>query len=797
MFRPPSMPLLAATAVLLMAGAHAASFLGWSASQTYTGGETVTFNGQNYKAQWWTRGNSPATQSGPLYSGKVWLPIGKAEVTPPPAPVVKKPDAVSLTGLQSSYKLPAAGGLTLPLRWTMPSGVNGDHWRVLVDGKEVYKAALVSNPPASQDGSVSIQIDKAGTHTVEVQLCNGSGAAELCSSVKQTVAVVADVVVPPKPQPEGDAVTGEMLVSKTGSGCLARRTPTALAGDKVSGAPCDGADPRQRWTFNGSTLRAAGNNALCLSGALQYSGTLSLVTCDGGQAQQWMWTDGQLLNGRWALDYTASHEIIVWGSHGAVNQRWMSLSDLKKAVDAGKSLVVKYPVVASDGKAVELERSRDLLNRLTPPAEPLPVPRDVSIYPGSVPANAPRVTEALTLDRRFADASHEGWSQKLRNWLATGLYAPAGEAITVTVPPATELSALDGVFVRISPHTDVINRSGSDTIDRYSNVSLAAPLRPGVNYVRSQYGGLVILESRSSANVAVSATVSGAVRAPYFKLGKTSDWASARNAPAPWAVLEGRLAVVVVPSSQIRSLADAEKVMQTYDARMQDIIDLAGFDGSSAKHPKLEGKQWLVEDKQISAGYGHAGFPIMTMLDWKLATVASANGWGVQHETGHNYQPFCLWASRYGSESTVNLFSLYSQEKAGLPSRLINNKQFSAAITKLEKPGFDFDKDADVWDKLILHAQLRYAFPDKGWEIYRQLNRRYRELGVDEQKAICADRQKQADTSYELLSDISGADLTEHFQHWGVPVSSDAIGRVKAKGLKVPAAKTWLVNPEK
>ncbi|MBE9608329.1 glycosyl hydrolase family 18 protein [Chitinilyticum piscinae] len=56
----------------------------WDATATYLGGECVSHNGQTFKAQWWTRGESPATNSGAAGSGKVWLPLGSI-TTPKPS----------------------------------------------------------------------------------------------------------------------------------------------------------------------------------------------------------------------------------------------------------------------------------------------------------------------------------------------------------------------------------------------------------------------------------------------------------------------------------------------------------------------------------------------------------------------------------------------------------------------------------------------------------------------------------------------------------------------------------------
>ncbi|RXZ45307.1 M60 family metallopeptidase [Crenobacter cavernae] len=589
---------------------------------------------------------------------------------------------------------------------------------------------------------------------------------------------------------------GDLLISGARGWCVARAGDAAAPTDKVIAAACDGSDPRQRWVFDAAAVQPVSDPALCLSGRPGDDGALALAACDRSGTQPWTLAEQGLHRGEAVLTLSRDNKLVVATNDAGFEPRWTRLSELAARVDAGRSVVIQYPIAATDTASLELERARHVVNQLTPPDEPLPAPRDVSAFPGEVPADAPRVTETVSLDRRFTRFSHVGWSQKPKNWLATGLYAPAGEVVTVTAPD--DATALAGVSLRIGANTDVIARTKpGETVDRYASVSLAVPLKPGVNRVRSQYGGLVIVESAGSANVTLPLTIAGAVKAPHFRLGTDSnaDWAFARNNPAPWAVLEGDKALLVVPSSQVRELEDAQSVMKAYDTAQQAAMDLAGFDGSSSLHPRLQGRQWFVEDRQISVGYGHAGFPIMTRLDWRLASVAAASNWGVMHETGHNYQALCLWAARYGLESTVNLTPLYVAEALRGRPALLGTLRYSKAIAKF-KDGFDFDRDTDKDDKLVFLAQLRYAFPDQGWDIFRRLNRRYRELPVNEQRAICASPQRQTDTLYGLLSDIVGADLVEHFRHWGVPLSGGVIERVRKLGLPQPSVPTWLVNPE-
>jgi chitinase len=48
----------------------------WSSTAVYTGGMTASAGGVNYKANWWTQGQNPATNSGPAGSGQPWTATG-------------------------------------------------------------------------------------------------------------------------------------------------------------------------------------------------------------------------------------------------------------------------------------------------------------------------------------------------------------------------------------------------------------------------------------------------------------------------------------------------------------------------------------------------------------------------------------------------------------------------------------------------------------------------------------------------------------------------------------------------
>ncbi|WP_418953235.1 carbohydrate-binding protein, partial [Streptomyces viridochromogenes] len=76
-------------AVLLLpaasAGAAAACAAAWNSSSVYTGGMTVSHNGHNWSAKWWTQNETPGTTG----EWGVWADqgvCGGGGTTPPPPP---------------------------------------------------------------------------------------------------------------------------------------------------------------------------------------------------------------------------------------------------------------------------------------------------------------------------------------------------------------------------------------------------------------------------------------------------------------------------------------------------------------------------------------------------------------------------------------------------------------------------------------------------------------------------------------------------------------------------------------
>jgi hypothetical protein len=433
---------------------------------------------------------------------------------------------------------------------------------------------------------------------------------------------------------------------------------------------------------------------------------------------------------------------------------------LPRLADATRETVVPSPadpVTADevlDRLAVVMQtRALDALPVTTPRAHP-----GAAVFPGAVPADAPRLTRTITVDTTVPD------------WHSTGLYAPPGEVVTVRVPPD---AAGRGLGLRIGPHTDTL-WGIQDDWTRMPDVSRAWSLAAAETRVFSPYGGLVyVTVARLSGLGTVEVAFGGVVEAPLFLAGRTdpSDWPRIRALPGPWAEIGSGKMVVTVPAVYVRDLDDPGAVVAAWDRVMDLDADLAGWTWARERAERF------VTDQQIAYGYMHAGYPIMCFFDQAAHLVdarhlSTEGNWGFFHEVGHNHQSGD-WTFDGTGEVTVNLFTLYTYEHlVGIPT--LANERGSVAFVREELRKYDWDAPdfaqwrSDPFLALAMYVQLQHAF---GWEAFRRVFAEFRDLPASERPQT--DDQKR-DQWLVRFSRAVGRDLGGFFAAWGVPVTAGA-----------------------
>ena len=379
-------------------------------------------------------------------------------------------------------------------------------------------------------------------------------------------------------------------------------------------------------------------------------------------------------------------------------------------------------------------------------------------FPGCVPADANRVAQTIEIDTNVP------------GWHSTGLYAAPGEVVTVHVP---EAAAGKGLQVRIGAHSDTL--WNLDSWSRVPEVRSHWPLDKPAARAASAFGGLIYVEVPGNCKVEpFPAKVSNAVEAPYYLAGRTSldDWRQRiRNLPAPWAELATGKVILTVPSKVIRQLDNPDELMKFWDRILDACAELA------ARPLDRTRPERYVTDVQISAGYMHSGYPIMTHLDAAEPMVnlakLSAGQWGLFHELGHNHQSGD-WTFDGTGEVTENLFSLYVCDKVcGIPSArshpAISQQARARTMKAYLAGGTDFQKwKSDPFLGLQMYMQLQEAF---GWEPFKKVFAEYRDLPAG--KRPRNDDEKR-DQWMARFSRTAGKNLGPFFQAWGVPTSEKA-----------------------
>jgi hypothetical protein len=365
-------------------------------------------------------------------------------------------------------------------------------------------------------------------------------------------------------------------------------------------------------------------------------------------------------------------------------------------------------------------------------------------------------------------------------WHSTGLYAAPGALLRVKV---AKDAAVKGLRVRVGCHEDKLWHL--DSWKRMPEITVSRPIDAPETRIANPFGGLVYVEvPDKTPGFVLAITIEGAQGAPNFVLGQTTaeQWAKQRMKPAPWAELDCGRVILTVPSSAIRELNDPEPLAKFWDRAVELQDELAG-----TQHLRKRPER-IVADVQISAGYMHSGYPIMTHLQSATDAVNLAriqqNGWGHFHELGHNHQS-SDWTFEGTGEVTCNIFTLCVMEK--LCGRAPGQGHEEMVPAKAARRLALHLRGENKWERwksdpflaLTMYHQLRAGF---GWETFQKIFAEYRDLPRDQRP-----KTDQAKRDQWLLrwSHKTGRNLGPFFQAWGVPVTDGAL----AKTADLP---TWM-----
>ncbi|XP_076152847.1 TRPM8 channel-associated factor homolog [Alosa pseudoharengus] len=350
----------------------------------------------------------------------------------------------------------------------------------------------------------------------------------------------------------------------------------------------------------------------------------------------------------------------------------------------------------------------------------------------------------------------------VKEWISTGLYLSPGMRTNIKFPSNI---VGKGWKVQIGCQTDNIQLL--DEWKRAPVVFECFPVDSNTVQVWNLWGGLIYLVAPPKCQVdGVEILVEKAVRAPYYKSGETTvyQWLHGiRNYPAPWAELEFQNLVITLKSDFIRDLERPDLLAEQWDAVMRGVAELA------AKPGKFPRKERFVADVQISAGFMHAGYPIMVHSSSApdlLKLTGKKDPWGPIHELGHNQQlPVWEFAPHTG-EATNNLWSVFICEtvyglKWGDAHPSLKPVQRQRRVQEYIKGGRRLE-DWKVWTALETYLQLQEKF---GWDAFKKFFGAYHNM-----PAVPQDKTKKMNTFVETFSKVVDMNLTSFFKAWGWPV---------------------------
>jgi len=424
------------------------------------------------------------------------------------------------------------------------------------------------------------------------------------------------------------------------------------------------------------------------------------------------------------------------------------------------------------------------------PAHPL-----ASDFPG-MPSAGPTLKKTINFSAKTGPDRLINHGEHTR--LSTGLYARPGQPVRIALPPEAVDASLQ---LEIGIHTD--KNWNLTQWRRFPEISTTTTLKATETYAANAFGGLIsILIPANCAVGAVEVTIDGAVAAPRYELGKTTDsqWRELRNAPGAWGSLETPLWTGYFPKAQLQSMDDPGRIASYWHRAVETADQFLGY-GKWRKR----GESMLV-DRDISNGYGHAGYPVMMAYGAEAGEAPSAlmergptrGDWGFLHELGHTFQDSFdgNYTIATHAEVDVNLVPALVLQKLHNRTSWDNNSHgtFDAKTRIADLETWARLPAADrTWEKACkmnvaydFYFTLAECF---GWELYQRAFGRWmnwlQQPGSDPALDYLPSKEASAkrDRFLVLFSEESGFNLTEYFEKYGLgfdkfPLSAAALTRV-------------------
>lgn len=366
---------------------------------------------------------------------------------------------------------------------------------------------------------------------------------------------------------------------------------------------------------------------------------------------------------------------------------------------------------------------------------------------------------------------------------STGRFVRAGETLTVELPDgASRVKLVVGLY---GPFEGF---NGGENVE-----PIRTQLNGGATSFTAEIDGMVYLENFGEEPVA--ATVSGGTAVPTFVLGATKksdfDKQVSEFSGSPFVSVVGHRVFadfqreVAVPA--LSNIDD--ELVSSWDDIVRWTNDLYGLDDDATGLNRKSAGRIYITNPDSGPGYAYAtyqrvGFQKDTGAGAYLLSGAS-DQWGLWHEIGHTYQtPQYRWLEL--TEVTVNISSLYVQEKLGLPSSADAARGDVERYMSTPIDQRSYDSETDLFVKMVMFDQLRRAFGD---DFYAHLSQAYRDSVARGEAQPESNEEMQA-TFMLAAATIADRDLTPFFREWGLTVSAETA----AKLAELPALRVDIWN---
>ena len=379
----------------------------------------------------------------------------------------------------------------------------------------------------------------------------------------------------------------------------------------------------------------------------------------------------------------------------------------------------------------------------------------------------------------------------------TGFYVESGKKVEVNVEILT--AADQNVMPVLTVGTLGFNAGGRST-------GVATTLTSGVNTITNHSGGLIWLSFTQDGNTDPKGVAritftdnSEQVRVPRFVKGTTTD-AEFREMLTTYTtpdVLYHSDYVVIVATREAANTysKDNNKVywLNSIHTLLEKEDEISGMDNDDPNpvHHRLhagEVRFLLTENSSASPhanSAGYTGYPNGSIRRYLTELGVDGNGsWMLGHEIGHQHQQPAYQINK-STESTVNIYSYVVERNiqgAGY-NRTSAERWVQAKNTYLklpfskrvyDMPSMATDNDFDAFlgfnrDELrfMVWEQFFLIFGD---QFYKTLHR-----VVREEKVIGGDADERRAYLIWKASQVSGYDLTEFLNLWGIRVTDAAI----------------------